>query len=207
MGAAPGTREYGGLADRLSRIEKRLADLERGNRLPSASVGSGGLTIRDAGALRLLDTAGNVLVTLDADGLHGYASVMPDTLTEAEAVDETPVRVSRFYCPLHPRHLVVPAVVWTSAADTTGQLRFYVYYEKGGAALYSLVHEESFDYATDGFMPYWYTQFVEFDLPDGAAYYKSTLPKISCSVCRLAGTGTVKAMTPTVVSVVGDSVS
>ena len=69
MGAAPGTREYGGLADRLSRIEKRLADLERGNRLPSASVGSGGLTIRDAGALRLLDTSGDVLVTLDTAGL------------------------------------------------------------------------------------------------------------------------------------------
>jgi len=69
MSAAPGTREYGGLADRLSRIEKRLADLERGNRLPSASVGSGGLTIRDAGALRLLDTSGDVLVTLDTAGL------------------------------------------------------------------------------------------------------------------------------------------
>ena len=69
MSATPGMPEYGGLADRFSRIEKRLADLERGHRLTSASVGSGGLTIRDAGALRLLDTSGDVLVTLDTAGL------------------------------------------------------------------------------------------------------------------------------------------
>jgi hypothetical protein len=81
MGAAPGTREYGGLADRLSRIEKRLADLERGNRLPSASVGSGGLTIRDAGALRLLDTSGDVLVTLDTSGVDIAAGLVQ--LTQA----------------------------------------------------------------------------------------------------------------------------
>ncbi|MFA5636430.1 MAG: hypothetical protein WC977_11085, partial [Anaerovoracaceae bacterium] len=69
MSATPGMPEYGGLADRFSRIEKRLADLERGHRLTSASIGSGGLTIRDAGALRLLDTSGDVLVTLDTAGL------------------------------------------------------------------------------------------------------------------------------------------
>ena len=69
MGAAPGTREYGGLADRLSRIEKRLADLERGNRLPSASVGSGGLTIRDDGKITFLDSVGEPMGSVSATGM------------------------------------------------------------------------------------------------------------------------------------------
>jgi hypothetical protein len=53
----------------LTNIERRLAALERSGRAGYTSIGEGGLTVKDGGNIQILDSSGNVLVTLDSTGL------------------------------------------------------------------------------------------------------------------------------------------
>ena len=64
-GLRPGFPESGGDADRWAEMERRISALERANRLTSASIGSGGLTVKDGGAIQV---GGDVV--LDPSGLH-----------------------------------------------------------------------------------------------------------------------------------------
>lgn len=68
MSVLPGMPEYKSLADRLKTLEAEVARLSRARKLQSASIGSGGLTIKDGGQLQVLDAAGNVIATFDVDG-------------------------------------------------------------------------------------------------------------------------------------------
>jgi hypothetical protein len=61
--------EYGGLGDRIKELESQVAKLNRARRLESASIGSGGITVRDGGQISFLDTSGNTLFTIDENGL------------------------------------------------------------------------------------------------------------------------------------------
>lgn len=67
-GLPPGFPEAGGDADKWAEVDRRLSALERANSLTRASIGSGGLTIKDAGKLTFLDSNGDPLVTIDQDG-------------------------------------------------------------------------------------------------------------------------------------------
>lgn len=62
--------ETGGVGDRLAGIERRLSALETAPRLTSASIGSGGLSIKGGGKLQLVDASGAVLVQLDTEGIE-----------------------------------------------------------------------------------------------------------------------------------------
>ena len=64
-----GQPEQGSFTDRFSEIERRLRALESANRLTSASIGSGGLRIKDGGKITFLDSSGAVLATLDENGV------------------------------------------------------------------------------------------------------------------------------------------
>lgn len=70
MSLPPGFPERGGFADMFSDVQRRLAALERSARLTSASIGSGGLTVKDGGAITILDSLGNPDVVLNSDGLE-----------------------------------------------------------------------------------------------------------------------------------------
>lgn len=50
-------------------VNKRLTNLERSAQLISASVGSGGIIVKDGGQITFLDTIGAALVTVDENGL------------------------------------------------------------------------------------------------------------------------------------------
>lgn len=65
----PGDPDRGSFADRFADIDRRIGKLETAARLTSASVGSGGITVKDGGKLSFLDTSGNVLFTIDENGL------------------------------------------------------------------------------------------------------------------------------------------
>lgn len=69
MSATPGMPEYGGLADRIKNLEAQVAKLNRARRLQSASIGSGGLTVKDGGVIRFEDANGDVTTALSASGL------------------------------------------------------------------------------------------------------------------------------------------
>lgn len=53
---------------RIKALEKKVAQLEGARRLEAASIGAGGLTVR-GGGIYIEDANGNLLLTLDADGL------------------------------------------------------------------------------------------------------------------------------------------
>lgn len=87
-------------------IERRLAALERSPRLPDTSIGAGGLTVRDDGAVRVQDAAGITRATLNTTGLALLAdsgdlvTVGPlhietaDDLEIVSAADDTSPRVA-----------------------------------------------------------------------------------------------------------------
>lgn len=68
----PGGRSFkdGGVDHVLQDILTRLGKLERANRLTGASIGSGGLTVKDGGAINVEDSLGVVQVVLDSLGLN-----------------------------------------------------------------------------------------------------------------------------------------
>ena len=68
-GQRPGFPESGGFADLFGEVDRRLRALESANRLTSASIGSGGLRVKDGGKITFLDSAGAVLATLDENGV------------------------------------------------------------------------------------------------------------------------------------------
>jgi hypothetical protein len=61
--------EYGGLGDRIKELESQVAKLNRARKLESASIGSGGITVKDGGKITFLNTSGAVLATLDENGV------------------------------------------------------------------------------------------------------------------------------------------
>jgi hypothetical protein len=61
--------EYGGLGDRIKELESQVAKLNRARKLESASIGSGGITVKDGGKITFLNSAGAVLATLDENGV------------------------------------------------------------------------------------------------------------------------------------------
>lgn len=60
--------EDGGLADDLADLRRRVAELERSDRLVSSSVGAGGMTV-NGGEIVIKDAAGDVIATLGTSGL------------------------------------------------------------------------------------------------------------------------------------------
>lgn len=56
-------------ASEMADLQRRVRALEMSPRLQNASIGAGGLTVRDGGAIRILDQGGEPRVVLDTDGL------------------------------------------------------------------------------------------------------------------------------------------
>lgn len=69
MSVTPGMREFGGLGDRIKTLESKISKLELQRRLQSASIGSGGLTVRDSGVIKSGDfVAGSTGWQIEGDG-------------------------------------------------------------------------------------------------------------------------------------------
>jgi len=69
MTMRPGFPESGGFAGRFKSIEQRLVALERATRLTSASIGSGGLTVKDDGKIQFVAADETVILELDRSAL------------------------------------------------------------------------------------------------------------------------------------------
>lgn len=67
MSVQPGMPEHRGLADRIKTLEAQVARINRARKLQSASIGSGGLAIKDGGTIRLVDDSGDTVAELDKD--------------------------------------------------------------------------------------------------------------------------------------------
>jgi hypothetical protein len=72
MSALPGMPEFKGIGDRIRKLEAEVARLSRARKLESASVGAGGIKFKDGGKATFLDSSGNVLLTIDEDGLVSF---------------------------------------------------------------------------------------------------------------------------------------
>lgn len=107
-------------------IERRLAQLERTGRLTSASIGSGGLTIRDGGELRFRDESGQVTAALTADGLDAVTAQKAAGLTLVEHDDITdPVEVTTSDVVLATATLTIPDWVTTAVVVGFGNLSVF----------------------------------------------------------------------------------
>lgn len=65
MSAQPGMREFKSLGDRLARAEAEIARINRSRKLQSASIGSGGIKVKDDGSIQFVATDGTVVLEID----------------------------------------------------------------------------------------------------------------------------------------------
>ena len=66
------------LAEVVFDLKRRVEQLESANPLASASAGVGGITIRDSGALTVLDNSGDVVAVFDGSGYVKTAATTTD---------------------------------------------------------------------------------------------------------------------------------
>ena len=66
-GALPGMPEHLGIGDRLKRLEAQVAKINRARKLESATVGSGGIQVKDDGSIQFLANDGTVILEIDKD--------------------------------------------------------------------------------------------------------------------------------------------
>lgn len=89
-------------SERLAAIERRLERMELSRRLPSASIGEGGLSVLDGGKIEVVDGAGDVLAVLDGSGVRlfdaggatvaafdadGFVRLGADTTSASDVID------------------------------------------------------------------------------------------------------------------------
>lgn len=74
------------LLNTIRELEKRVRILENANRLTSSSVGSGGIDVKDGGAIRIYAPDGSVLVTLDSSGLTASGGTISGATVEGGVI-------------------------------------------------------------------------------------------------------------------------
>lgn len=82
------------LLERIRQLERRVSELETADQLDSASIGSGGLQVRN-GQIVILDAAGDPQLTLSTEGLTltGLLEMLGGTLEWKDAADARRVRI------------------------------------------------------------------------------------------------------------------